>query len=371
MTVAERRWLKVWLALCVLAAIPMFLGWILILLIFTGLGVPVALLLGIMPTLWLYATAASLLYVALRLALRRFDFSRKRLASLAAAMAIAVGVAIPSFANKAVDRRVSEIMADDMGREPLLAPVRSVAIFNDAGMGPPEGKCWDECQRLLFSGFADTVLHGSLGTLSSRRAAGPPLVRHRIVPVEEGCDNAMLMATFAARADWSGPPPPPYLWEKLDALARQGKCFRSDRTRDPAADLYLVSNWNFDPRRGTVRTGFNPTLRPIEPFRRREIFVRRGGRLVPLMRRTELRFARLAVPLRVSPPFEFDAYEPGHWSYGPWEQVGTGPTYDEMMGHWLRNDLRIRGLGTKRGPDNVVKAPGAKPGANNGRDTSR
>jgi hypothetical protein len=247
----------------------------------------------------------------------------------------------------------------------MLKPVGTVAILIDAGLGSPEGKCWDECQRLLFSGFADSVLHGPLEALSSPATSPAPLVRHSIVPRERGCDNSLLMATYASDSDWKGPRPPPFLWEKLDELAAEGKCFRSDRTRDARADLYLVSDWNHDPSRGLEKVWFDPSLLPLEPFRRREIFVRRDGRLVPLMRRTELSYSRLAVPLRLTPPFTFATYEPGHWTYSRRETVGTSPTYDGMMGHWLRNDLRIRGLG--KGRESEIRVETGREGRERGR----
>jgi hypothetical protein len=356
MTNGERRLLKAWLILTILAAIPFFLGWLLILLIFTGIGIPVVFLLEAAPTIWLYATTILLVYALLRWAARGTRLSRALLAGVAVAVAVAAGVAVPTLANREIGRRVAAILEGDMGAEPLLKPVGSVAILIDAGLGPTDGKCSDECQRILFSGFAGSVFQASLDALPPPGRRKSPIMRHSIVPMELGCDNAMLIATYASEAEWNGPPPPPFLWEKLDDLAANGKCFRSDRSSDARADLYLVNDWNHDPRAGSAKVLFKPTLLPLEPFRRREVLVRRGERLVPLMRRTQLHYARLAVPLRVSPPFEFDTYEPGHWTYQRAVEVGTWPRYDGMMGHWLRNDLRILGLGKRREPDIVVEA---------------
>lgn len=346
MTRLERRLFKLWLAVTVLTAVRWFLGWIAVLLIFTGIGIPLASLLEVMPTVWLYATAFLLVYVPLRRTVQRPAFTPPVLAGLAAAIVVVFAFAVPLLANRLIERRAVAIMAGDMGAPPLIEPMDSVAILVDAGLGPPDGKCWDECQRLLFSGLARHVLHGSLDALGNLERSPTPLVRHSIVPFERGCDNALLYPTYASRAEWRGRPPPPLLWEKLADFAARRLCFRSDRTRDARADLYLVSTYNFDPRRQRRDYPlFDLRLAPIEPFQRREVFRRQNERLVPLMRRTQLTFSRLAAPLRLTPPFTFDTHTPGHWTYRSTEQRGLPPSYDEMMGHWLRNDVRVTGLG--------------------------
>lgn len=346
---AERRALTFWLILSALAAIPLFFGWLLILLIFTGIGIPAAMLLNLVPTVWLYVTVILLLYLLLRLAFRRVRVSRTLLAGVSSVITVGTGIAIPLLANREVERQVAAIMARDMGSEPLVEPVESVAILVDAGLGSTDGKCWDECQRLLFSGLARNVMHGSLDALSNLEQSPTPLVRHSIVPFDHGCDNTLLYGTRASREEWDGPPPVPYLWNKLADFAARGECFRSDRTRDARADLYLVRTYNFDPerqRRGQPE--FDLRLIPVERFQRREVFRREGGRLIPLMRRTQVRFSRLAVPLQITPPFTFDTHMPGHWTYAGTEERGSPPTYNGMMRHWLRNDLRISGLGADR-----------------------
>jgi hypothetical protein len=357
MTRAERRVLKTWLIVTALAAIPFFFLWFQFLLMVTIIGIPIALLLSFAPTVWLYLTAALLLYVPLRFAFARYAVSRKLLAAASALIALGAGIAVPILANRAAERRVDFIMAGDMGAPPSIAPVGTVALLADRGMGD-DRRCWDRCQRLLFSGIAHAVLRGSRDALGDIRRSPVPLLRHAIVPISRGCDNAMLIGAHAAREEWQGRGPAPYLWEKLDDFAARGECFRSDETRDARADLYLVSTYNLDPDRRQRRSPrFDFRLVSIEPFQRREIFRRERDRLVPVMRRTQVSFNRLAVPLLITPPFSFDIATPGHWGYARREERGSPPTYDGMMGEWLRNNLRISGLGANRAAIVVTHRP--------------
>ncbi|HEX8263526.1 MAG TPA: hypothetical protein VF547_11685, partial [Allosphingosinicella sp.] len=143
MTNAELWALKIWLVVTVLAGISLFFGLIVLLLIFGLVTIPLALLITLMPTVWIYLTPALLLYALLRLTLRRRPVRPWILAFGSAAVAAAAGFAVPTLANREIERRADRIMAADMGEEPLLAPVGTVALVDD-GLGR-DGKCWDQC----------------------------------------------------------------------------------------------------------------------------------------------------------------------------------------------------------------------------------
>ena len=344
MTRLERRLLKLWLILTVAAAIRWFAGEIAFMLIFTGIGIPIVLLLEIVPTVWLYATTGLMIYLLLR-RIPHKQPSRGISAGVAAASVMALGFAVPQLANREVERRAAAVMAGDMGTQPLVEPVGTVAILDDYDRARNH-KCWDECQRLLFSGLSRNVLVGSIDALRSAGGRSTPLVRHSIVPFERGCDNSMLVAARATSQEWTGAPPPPLLWEKLAEFGARRHCFRSDRARDARADLYLVHTSNLSAAsRGEGQGYFDLRFLPLDRLQRQEVFRRENGRLIPLMRRTELNFSRLAVPLRLTPPFTFTMFRPGHWTYESSEVLGRPPASDGMMGRWLKNDLRITGLG--------------------------
>lgn len=352
MSRGELRILKIWLAVTALAGISLFLGWIVILLLFLLITAPLAVLIHVTPTIWMYLTPGLLLYALLRLALRRRPVPRWVMGCTAGALVIAAGIAVPTLANREIERRAERIMAADMGNEPLLAPVRSIALLDD-GLAPRDGKCWDQCQRLLFSGLATTVVQGNIGVLANPASTREPVVSHRIVPIATGCDNSLLQASHADDSEWPGPPPPPYLWEKLEELEAQGRCFRSDWSNDARADIYLVREYGFGPHRPDPPR-FDLRLVRFDPPRRWAVLRRDGERLVPIVRRTQLTVAKLAVPLAFKPPEEFNGFEPGRWSIRIPEQRGR-EEIEGLMRPWLKNDLRLAGLGRNRPVDIVVE----------------
>lgn len=151
-------------------------------------------------------------------------------------------------------------MRDDLGGEPRLAPVGSIAILVDRGLGSPRGECWDDCQRLLFSGLASAVVQGPLDALRDPERSPFPVVRHSLMPIERRCDNRLLKGMYADQSEWRGPPPPPYLWDRLDDLVVRGRCFRSNVGRDARADLYFVTDHDYDPSvTGRELYDFRPT----------------------------------------------------------------------------------------------------------------
>jgi hypothetical protein len=346
MTKVERWALRIWIGTALAAAAATWLSGLLTMAMFFILPIPFVLLVLLAPGALLYLTPAALLYVPLRLWFGTSSRRRAAIGAGAAAIALAAGFAIPNAANRRTAERAAAMMRDDMGSEPLLAPVGSIAVLADRGLQDRQGKCWDNCQRLLFSGMATTVVQGSLEVLRRPESAPFAVVRHSVVPVERGCDHRLLFASYADDSEWTGPSPPPLLWERLDHFAAQGRCFRSDWGRDARADIYLVTNHGHDPS----ITGSEPydfRLSPIDLKERRSVLRREGNRLVPLMRRTRVRFALLQVPLWIDSPSYFDNYITGGWTRAEWHERGV--EYDSgMMRDFIRNDLRVPDLGQGR-----------------------
>jgi hypothetical protein len=260
---------------------------------------------------------------------------RPVLAGVAIVPVAFAGFMLPSAANLETDRIAAALMAKDGGTEPRIAPGASVARLAEPELAIRE--CWDECQRFLFTGVVRSYVTGTLDALHRSSA----LTRHAMVPLAQGCDNALLKATYADRAEIGDRHPPPLLWKKLPALAAQGLCFRSDPVRDLQADYVLVETLGLaDPER--TRTGFDWRPHPFEPIRRREVYQRQGGRLVRILRRTELRYSHLRVPLTVTPPFTFDTHSRGSWGRSGLSTRGAEPP--AAMARWATNDVTVRGL---------------------------
>lgn len=65
------------------------------------------------------------------------------------------------------------------------------------------------------------------------------------------------------------------------------------------------------------------------------------------MRRTRLRYRQLQIPLWIDAPSSFNTYAAGRWTASAWHERGTEPSYG-MMKRFIRNDVRVRGLGRDR-----------------------
>jgi len=335
---AERLILKLWLVASALAAIAMFLNSLVVLLILLTFTIPIALLIECMPTIWLYMTPAIAIYAALRALPGIKRWPGAALAPLAMIPAAVTGFAVPTIANRETDRRAAAVMAEEGGTEPRIPTGASVTYLVDEGLAMKE--CWDECQRFLFTGTARSYTMGTLDALTSPASSPTPLTRHRMAPITTDCDNKLLKATYASGAEVGDRRPPPSLWDKLPEFEAKGLCFRSDPTRDARSDFVFAEDYHFaDPER--TRTGFDWRLHPVDRLKRREIFQRQGDRLIRILRRTELHYTRLAVPLAISPPFTFDVHTRGSWRRGSALKRGSEAAVGTQR--WVTNDLTVKG----------------------------
>jgi hypothetical protein len=352
----ERWVLRFWWLITALAALALFMPILLILLLFGIVTVPLAMLGLAAPTLWLYLTPSLLIYALLRQAPRTRHARRWLLAAAACALPLAVGFAVPVLANQRLDARLGQLMAQDGGSVPKLEPVRTAAYLSSTpgGWEDSDRKCFEFCQRLLFSGLAQAVIVGPApplgkgapppfinGARPREGSAAAPLTLHEIVPMGAGCDNKLLAAVRADRRDSVAKGPEPFLWEKLDDLAREGRCFRSRAVGSADADVRFV-DIHEDPYWFPPSSGYDLRLIPIGTIERREIYRRRGGRQVLILRRTRIGYQRLAAPLTLTPWTDFETGRPGHWGYASAAETGVEAGYGS--GRFLTNDLKVTGL---------------------------
>ncbi len=347
MHVVDRRLLYLWLLITLGACCAIFLPGMVILLMLTLIGIPLAWLIALMPGAWIYFTPTLTIYTILR----KVSGSTPRFVMFAAAatLPLAVGFGIPWWANAVTEQRVQALIAQDHGAPPTLPANLSVTHAIDRGLGS-SGKCWDICQRLLFSRTAKSFIEVPLDMLSKQVSLPTPARRFSLGPIG-GCNNARLKATYATPAEIGRevPPPPPPLWAKLENFAREGLCLHDDAVRDVRSDVLIVERRNNDPASRGFRfdgKGWQLSLLPIAPFKRREVFRRTPSGLVRLMRRTEVRYARLAEPLWLSPGFSFNMASPTHWAWRDQRVVGS-PVESFQPTQWnglIANDLAVHGL---------------------------
>ena len=348
MHAVDRRLLYLWLMMTLGAGCAIFLPVIVILLMLTLVGIPLAWLMGLSPGAWIYFTPTLAIYMILR----RVSEGTPRLVILVAAalLPLAVGFGIPWWANRITEQRVHALISQDHGAPPILPAGLSITHAIDRGLGSP-GKCWDTCQRLLFSRMARSFIEVPLDLLPKQASLPTPARRFSLGPVGPECNNARLQTTYATTAEIGRevPPPPPPLSDKLEDFAQEGLCLHDDAVRDVRSDVLVVERWNYDPAfRGFHfdGEGYRLSLHPIAPFKRREVFRRTPSGLVRLMRRTEVRYARLAEPLWLSPGFSFDTASPTHWAWRDQRIVGS-PVESSKPTQWnglIANDLAVRGL---------------------------
>lgn len=346
------RWIfHVWIALTVGASCAvLFSGMITLLLLMSIIGIPVALLLPVMPGLWIYLTPTLAIYFALR----KLSTATHPLIILGSAMVLPLiaGFLIPRWANAGTDERINALLADDHGAPPTLPAGLSITHAIDKGLGS-SGKCWELCQRLLLSRTAKSVVEVPIDKLPSLASLPIPVHRYSLGPVGERCNHARLKAAYATSEEIGRATPllrPPLLWDKLyDLEDQEGLCLHDDAVRDARSDILVVERRNYDPAFRGFRfggEGWRLTLHPIEPFKRREVFRRTPSGMVRLMRRTEVQYARLAEPLWITPGFTFDISTPTHWTWGDVQSAGSKIEKYKAT-EWsglIANDLTVHGL---------------------------
>jgi len=343
------RILRLWAAVTVGALITLFLPGLLWMLLISVIGIPIAFMLNLMPNAWIYLTIALLFYGTFRLVWRHK--SLVTMLVVAAIPPLVAGFLVPILANDITDERVARIMADDYGSPPTLPRGLSIVFANDWRSESQE-KCWEICQRLLFSQTAKSFVQVPLDKVPVLASLTKSARRFSLGPIGPACNNSRLEASYSSNKEAGNVRPTPLLWDKLPELARHGLCVHDDAVRDARADVLVIDQRSYDPsRRGFAfdGEGWRLTLHPIEPFTRKEVFRRTPTGWKRLMRRTEVEYADLAVPLMLVPGGSFNTTWPTHWKWVKSRAGGnqiSGRNPNQFIG-WegiLANDLTVKGL---------------------------
>ena len=334
------RWLAwLWLIATIWTAIAFFAtglaSLITFILLITIIGIP---LIALLPTVFLYMTAAAPIYLLLRRRSRLIGgvFSVLFVGSLA--------IVLPTVANRTMSERAEAATVYD-GGELVKAQSGSVIAFL-SGYGPAigDGGCDGYCQRLIFSGVARAVIRGNVDALKGKRTE---LWRYWIGPAKGKCRPAKMTPDRAEMQDIGSYLPPPLLQQKAQQAYREGKCFFQAKAALGEADLILAQdNFVGTPlnRRPAIQVDFRP---PQVSQSWVAIYSRSGAGHRQVMKATHILADRLAVPLRLEAPFQFDTYTPGHWTTNGRIERGRAAEYG--LSAFLTNDVRVRGLTTETG----------------------
>lgn len=192
MQIVNRRILLLWLAVTAGATLAvLWEGAVLVLLTFTIVGIPLALLLQLMPGVWIYLTPTLAIYATLRTFMT--GTAPAVLLLIASIPPLSAGILIARWANGVTEERVQALLAQDHGTPPTLPRGLSITHVIDRGLGS-SGKCWDTCQRLLFSRTAKSIVEVPLDSMPSLNTLAIPAHRYSLGPIGKACDNSRLQA---------------------------------------------------------------------------------------------------------------------------------------------------------------------------------
>lgn len=340
MTIWERRLALFWIFAFTWTVLAFLLGWLTyavgMLLAFTIIGAPVALLLVCVPAITVYLTIAAVPYVPLCF------WSRKGAAIVGLSVAAATGIAVPMVANHRFEERLKAFVSKDKGGPiTLKAGARVAWLYDYQELYVGERtRCGELCQRLLFSGTATDVLIGPVSALNGKER----LMRYWIGPARGQCPGISLDQVHADERDL-GPGAPterPLLWDKLDEIYAKGQCLYKGQATIGAANVVLVESGNALTRPDSKKTIFDSRLTRVDERMVKAVYVRRGTQLREVMRRSYVAGKRAGVPLLLVPPFELGNYIPGNWVSGSSLSVGT--SFEASWEGLITNRLAVSGL---------------------------
>ena len=305
---------------------------IMVMLLFSIIGMPLAWLLMQLPTLALYLLAAAPLYLLLR------RWSRVVASIVALGATITASTLVAKAANQRAEAEVDAFVAQDRGG-PLALPngVRVAHLYSWGKHFDWNVGCEDHCQRLLFSGAAREVLRGDLEAMDGRAS----LKRYWLAPTQGPCGRQRVTPARADEQDVGANFfPRPLLSEWLDKANAEGRCLMEADATIGQADIILYDQ--FEPVLRPQR-GLDLRMGGLSRMERKAIYRVTDKGLVTLMQKSGAEAPRLAVPLQIEPPFVFDTHSGGHWRRDGGYRRGEG--YTAYLREFVTNDLAVRGLG--------------------------
>jgi hypothetical protein len=215
-----------------------------VMLMFSIIGMPVALLLMQLPTLALYLLVSAPLYLLLR------RWSRPIAGIVALGVTITAATLVARSANQRAEAQVDAFVARDRGG-PIALPqgARVAHLYSWGKHFDWDVGCEDHCQRLLFSGAAREVLRGELKAMDGRTR----LKRYWLAPAKGPCERQRVTPARADERDvGKNFFPAPYLSEWLSTDRAQGRCVIEADATIGQADIILYDLFEpvLRPRRG-------------------------------------------------------------------------------------------------------------------------
>lgn len=332
--IALRLWAATGMWTVMVLALTGLTSSIIFLLMITIIGFPLALLLLLFPSAFLYLSASLPIYLLFR------KKSRPTAAIISIATTLVVMTAIPLIVNNKLANQLSAIPKKDSGKAVNVPKDSVVAVLSNYSPYISDTECEDYCQRLLFSGVARAVIRGNVSALGERSAE---LQRYWLGPAKGPCHPAPMTLAHASIEDIGYYVPVPLLREKAAEAYGDGKCFFAQKAKIAEADVILArDDYAFGkPGRQSHKQA---DLRLMRPDRSQwvGVWTHSKGKYHQAMKQSYASAYKLSVPLLFDAPFVFDVYSPAQWHTDGMIKVGRQPAYGLAI--FMTNDTRVRGF---------------------------
>lgn len=356
------HWLRLaWFILLGATIVQFVLPFLAPMLVFLVVTIPFSLLLWFAPTTLLYLTLLFVLLAAIEWANRSGRLSAWASLGIAVLLSGAIGWSAAVLLDREHDRRLKALATEDGGERPLLARRNGIALV--AGHSPEEGRCWGNCQRLLYRGVTPYVLVGDEAMLDAvREGRKRRVMRHRLISVAAGCNRVFLGQERLPQAEWGKAADPPFIWDYREILEQRGLCLRSEWIDDPRADIYLLDHIKSSNsgRGDEARSWFE--LFPRRTWWRQTFLERQGRFLRPIYQATAVESARISRPLVILPPLAFATYTPGGPVTDAAVAYGQRNHEEQPLDNLIRDDLRLPELVAWGGALALARRPPYKRG---------
>lgn len=230
-------------------------GIIILLLAFSGVGIPIAFLVAVLPTI----TGFVMVVLVLTAILDRLAFSRLFL-NIALAVIIVVGAAwlATKKINNDLEERAAMLMADDHDLVGPVKPVSTLAVVEDVGYYQ-RGICDALCQRALLNHAVDAIIMVRVKSVAQPLSADWKGIRYRIEKRAQcpsvGIDVNDGLEPVKGEKRTRGSKTPRDL---LLIEAAKGNCLISEPAKVGDAEAVLVS--------GVVKRGLLPDEAGFAPY---------------------------------------------------------------------------------------------------------
>jgi hypothetical protein len=321
------------------------------------IGLPLALLLGAIPSIFLFLFLARLIHLALgAIGLRFWPAS--------AAVALGLLALIPYFENSRLAAEAGALTAGDMTTIGAL-PAISTLAYVQYGAGNRENRCGDFCQRALLNGVVNQIVIVAANNPAEMPAGDLVGKLYRLAPMA-GCPAFDLKEGDSIdipgeKTVWGDKSPA----DLLRLKAAQGICLTARAATLDEADGILVA--------GPIKKGLSPYSAGLSltadtvSAERLALFIRQDGELVERYRATGVTYYPM---LPILMPSYVGGYglqlAPGFLRgteyLGDAERFRPSPSLGHFLADTLQFDLALRDADTIQVTQDVIAVALDRPG---------